>query len=113
VPAPAPAPAAPASDVTRYPDEQPLTGNATTSNDVPARKQTNVQSEIVQNLAHGSPVTRVARSGNWTLVSWKRTDGDKMGWVETNKAFANNDEDYKRTIPDRVIREGRKQGILR
>ncbi len=108
----APPPAAPATDVTRYPDEQPLTGNTTTSNDVAARKQTNTQSEIVQNLAHGSTVTRVARSGNWTLVSWKQTTGDKMGWVETTKAFVNNDDDYRKTIPDRVIDEGRRRGVV-
>lgn len=113
-PAPAPAPAAPAGDVTRYPDEQPLTGGATISNDVAAHKQANVQSEIVQHLAHGSAVTKVARSNGWTLVSWKQSTGDKMGWVETSKAFANNDDpDIRRTIPKAVIDEGKRRGVLR
>lgn len=108
---PAPAPA-PAGDVTRYPDEQPLAGGATISNDVAARKQASLQSEVVQNLAHGSAVAKVARSGNWTLVSWKQAAGDKMGWVETTKAFRDNDDDYKRTVPDRVLDEGRRRGVL-
>ena len=109
-----PPPAAPAGDVTRYPDEQPLSGGATISNDVAARKQANANSELVQNLAHGSGVTKVARSGNWTLVSWKQAAGDKMGWVETSKAFTNNDDpDVRRTIPKAVLDEGKRRGVLR
>lgn len=109
--APAPTPAAaPASDVTRYPDERPLTGGANLVNDVPARKQANAQSELVQNLARGSFVTRVAQSGNWTLVSWKQTAGDKMGWVESAKAFGGDWSQGR--IPQQVIDEGRRRGVL-
>ncbi len=109
-PASPPAPAAPAGDVTRYPDERPLTGGASLVNDVTARKQTNLQSEVVQNLAKGSFVTRVAQSGNWTLVSWKQTAGDKMGWVESNKAFGGEWRDSR--IPQQVIDEGRRRGVV-
>jgi len=113
-PAPAaPTPAAPAGgDVTRYPDESPLTGGANVSNDVSAHKQASQASEIVQAIARGSAVTKVARSGLWTLISWKQTTGDKMGWVESAKAF--NDRYEQRTVvPQQVIDEGRRRGVLR
>ena len=113
-PAPAaPTPAAPAGgDVTRYPDGSPLTGGANVSNDVNAHKQASQASELVQVIARGSAVTKVARSGLWTLISWKQTTGDKMGWVESAKAF--NDKYEQRTvIPQSVIDEGRRRGVLR
>jgi hypothetical protein len=78
-------------DVKRYKDEVPDSGKLAISNPVTARKEANTTSETIVVIQPGSEVTRVARLGPYTLVSWKSKTGDKFGWIETSKAQKHTD----------------------
>jgi hypothetical protein len=103
----APPPAAPASDVQRYPNERPLSGDAALVNEVEARKQTNHASELVAKLPKGTPVTKIALSGAWALVGWKMGPDSKQGWVEEIRAFGGQGR-----VPQPILDEGRRRGVL-
>ena len=107
-PPPPVAPAAPVSDVTRYPNEQPIGRAAVLANNVDVRKAAKAESPSTQALAKGTPVNQVAQSGNWTLIGWKDAGGDKLGWVESAKAFGAELDSNRKNAVD----EARKRGIL-
>jgi hypothetical protein len=109
----APPPVAPASDVERYPaTEKPLSGGAVLANAVPAHKRAHVNGALVQNLAKGTQVLLMAQEVNWTLVGWKEGSLDRIGWVESAKAFGQGTVTNDPRVPKGAVDEARRRGVL-
>lgn len=87
---PAPPPGSqPTNDVVRYAGmETPDNGVSQIRQAVRARKAADWTSATVDVLQAGAGVNRIARYGNFTLVSWMGASGAvQNGWVETGTAF--------------------------
>jgi hypothetical protein len=87
---PGPAAAAQGGDVIRYTGmEVAETGQTGIRQAVQARRAADWSSPMVVTLYPGTQVSRVARYGNFSLVSWSGPAGaQQQGWVDTNVAFS-------------------------
>jgi hypothetical protein len=103
-----PPPAAPAGDVTRYPTEQPIGRTGVIAEGVTAHKEAKAESQTIATLAKGTGVSQVAQQGNWTLVGWKEGAVDRLGWVQSAKAFGAEIGPTRTRAAD----EARKRGLL-
>ena len=78
-----------AADVVRYSGMEVVeTGQAGIRQAVQARRAADWTSTSVATLYPGTQISRVARYGNYSLVSWTAAGGVQQGWVDSNVAFA-------------------------
>lgn len=77
------------NEVVRYSGSEAVdTGQSTIRQAVAARKAADWSSANVATIYAGTVVSRVARYGNFSLISWSGPAGlQQQGWVETNTAF--------------------------
>jgi hypothetical protein len=74
--------------VTRYTGmEAADTGQASVRQPITARRAADTTSSIIATLQPGTVVNRLARYGNFSLVSWAGLGSAQQGWVDTNLAF--------------------------
>ncbi|MEO5727435.1 MAG: hypothetical protein ABI134_26010, partial [Byssovorax sp.] len=79
----------PQGDVVRYAGMEVVeTGQTGIRQAVQARRAADWSSPTVVTLYPGTQITRVARYGNFSLVSWSGAAGAQQGWVDTNVAFS-------------------------
>ena len=77
------------ADVIRYAGmEVNDSGQAGIRQAVQARRAADWSSTTVATLYPGTVVTRLARYGNYNLVSWTGSAGAQTGWVDSNVAFS-------------------------
>ena len=77
------------ADVVRYSGmEVNDSGQAGIRQAVQARRAADWSSTTVATLYPGTVVNRLARYGNYNLVSWTGSAGVQQGWVDTNVAFS-------------------------
>ena len=77
------------ADVVRYSGmEVNDSGQAGIRQAVQARRAADWSSTTVATLYPGTVVNRIARYGNYNLVSWTGSAGAQQGWVDTNVAFS-------------------------
>ena len=81
--------AAQGADVVRYTGMEVVeTGQTGIRQAVQARRAADWSSPTVATLYPGTQISRVARYGNFSLVSWTGSAGAQQGWVDTNAAFS-------------------------
>jgi hypothetical protein len=77
------------TDVVRYTGMEVVeTGQTGIRQAVQARRAADWSSPSVATLYPGTQISRVARYGNFSLVSWSGPGGAQQGWVDTNAAFS-------------------------
>jgi hypothetical protein len=77
------------ADVVRYAGmEVNDSGQAGIRQAVQARRAADWSSTTIATLYPGTVVTRLARYGNYNLVSWTGSAGAQTGWVDSNVAFS-------------------------
>lgn len=77
------------ADVVRYTGMEVVeTGQTGVRQAVQARRAADWSSPVVATLYPGTQISRVARYGNFSLVSWSGPAGAQQGWVDTNVAFS-------------------------
>jgi hypothetical protein len=77
------------ADVVRYSGmEAAESGQAGIRQAVQARRAADYSSPTVATLYPGTVVSRVARYGGYSLISWTGASGAQTGWVSTNVAFS-------------------------
>ena len=77
------------TDVVRYSGMEVIeTGQAGIRQAVQARRAADWGSPLVATLYPGTQISRVARYGNFSLVSWTGSMGVQQGWVDTTVAFS-------------------------
>jgi hypothetical protein len=92
------------SGVVRYSGmETAESGNSSVRTAVQARRAADWSSPTVATLYPGTVVTRVARYGNYSLVSWPASGGTQQGWVDANVAFTTRWLDAGTTDPGTAV----------
>jgi hypothetical protein len=77
------------TDVVRYSGLEVIdTGTASIRQAVQARRAADWSSSLVATLYPGTQISRIARYGNFSLVSWAGSMGTQQGWVDTTVAFS-------------------------
>jgi hypothetical protein len=77
------------TDIVRYSGMEVIeTGQAGIRQAVQARRAADWGSPLVATLYPGTQISRVARYGNFSLVSWTGSMGVQQGWVDTTVAFS-------------------------